>query len=31
MEEAVVFFDKLLRGAVEDIEVGGGPFFDDLH
>jgi len=24
-------FDKELRGVVEDIVVGGGPFFGDLQ
>jgi len=27
MEMAAMLFDKKLRGAVEDIVVGGGPFF----
>ncbi|KAL6545127.1 hypothetical protein OROHE_009792 [Orobanche hederae] len=31
MEEAAVLFDKELRKAVEDIVVGGGPFFGDLQ
>ncbi|KAL6505584.1 hypothetical protein OROHE_022963 [Orobanche hederae] len=31
MEEAAVLFDKELRKAVEDIMVGGGPFFGDLQ
>jgi hypothetical protein len=30
MEEVTVLFDKELRAAVEDIVVGGGPFFGDL-
>jgi hypothetical protein len=29
MEEATMLFDKELRGAVEDIVVGGGSFFGD--
>jgi len=31
MEEAAILFDKELREAVEDIVVGGGPFFGDLQ
>jgi hypothetical protein len=31
MEEAAILFDKELRAAVEDIVVGGGPFFGDLQ
>ena len=31
IEEAVILFDKELREAVEDIVVGGGPFFGDLQ
>jgi hypothetical protein len=31
MEEAAMFFDKELRGVVEDIVVGGGPFFRNLQ
>jgi hypothetical protein len=31
MEEATILFDKELRAAVEDIVVGGGPFFGDLQ
>ena len=31
MEEAAMLFDKELREAVEDIVVGGGPFFEDLQ
>ncbi|MCI97565.1 hypothetical protein A2U01_0118866, partial [Trifolium medium] len=31
MEDAAIFFDKGLRDAVEDIVVGGGPFFGDLQ
>jgi hypothetical protein len=31
MEEVTVLFDKELRAAVEDIVVGGGPFFGDLQ
>ncbi|KAL6500200.1 hypothetical protein OROHE_025566 [Orobanche hederae] len=31
MEEAAALFDKELRKAVEDIVVGGGPFFGDLQ
>jgi len=31
MEEAAMLFDKELREAVEDIVVGGGPFFGDLQ
>jgi hypothetical protein len=30
IEEAAMLFDKDLRGAVEDIVVGGGPYFGDL-
>ncbi|MCI67437.1 hypothetical protein A2U01_0088696, partial [Trifolium medium] len=30
MEEAAVLFDKEFRAAVENIVVGGGPFFGDL-
>jgi len=30
MEEAAMLFDKELREAVEDIVVGGDPFFGDL-
>jgi hypothetical protein len=30
LEETVVLFDKELRVAVENIVVGGGPFFVDL-
>jgi len=30
-EEAAMMFDKELREAVEDIVVGGGPFFGDLQ
>jgi len=30
MEERAVLFDKELCGAVEDIVVGGCPFFRDL-
>ncbi|KAK2429154.1 hypothetical protein QL285_027614 [Trifolium repens] len=31
MEDATFLFDKELRGAVEDIVVGGGPFFGDIQ
>jgi hypothetical protein len=31
MEEATVLFDKELRAAIENIVVGGGPFFGDLQ
>jgi hypothetical protein len=31
MEEASVLFEKELRTVVEDIVVGGGPFFADLQ
>jgi hypothetical protein len=31
MKDAAFLFDKELRGAVEDIVVGGGPFFGDLQ
>ena len=31
MEEAAMLFDKELREAVEDIVIGGGPFFGDLQ
>ena len=31
MEEAAGLFDKELRAAVENIVVGGGPFFGDLQ
>lgn len=31
MEEVAMVFDKKLREAVEDIVVGGGPFFGDLQ
>jgi hypothetical protein len=31
LEETVVLFDKELRVAVENIVVGGGPFFVDLQ
>jgi hypothetical protein len=31
MEEPIMLFDKDLRGAVEDIVVGGGPFFKYLQ
>ncbi|MCI53143.1 hypothetical protein A2U01_0074389, partial [Trifolium medium] len=31
MEDAAILFDKWLRGAVEDIVVGGGSFFGDLQ
>ncbi|GJS71154.1 putative reverse transcriptase domain-containing protein [Tanacetum coccineum] len=31
MEEAVLFFDKGLRGSIENIVVCGGPFFGDLQ
>ncbi|MCI71556.1 hypothetical protein A2U01_0092819, partial [Trifolium medium] len=31
MEETTVLFDKELRAAVENIVVGGGPFFGDLQ
>ena len=30
MEEAVLFSDKWLLGAIEDIVVCGGPFFGDI-
>ena len=30
VEKAAMLFDKELREAVEDIVVGGGPFFGDL-
>ena len=30
MEEAAMLFDKEFREAVDDIVVGGGPFFGDL-
>ena len=30
-EESAMLFDKELREAVEDIVVGGGPFFGDLQ
>ncbi|GJU50466.1 putative reverse transcriptase domain-containing protein [Tanacetum coccineum] len=31
MEEAALFFDKGLRGSIENIVVCGGPFFGDLQ
>ncbi|MCI68935.1 hypothetical protein A2U01_0090196, partial [Trifolium medium] len=31
MMKAAVLFDKEFRAAVEDIVVGGGPFFGDLR
>ncbi|KAI3778249.1 hypothetical protein L2E82_07407 [Cichorium intybus] len=31
MEEAALFFDKGLRGSIEDIVVCGGPFFGDFQ
>ncbi|PNY14294.1 auxilin-like protein, partial [Trifolium pratense] len=31
MEQATILFDKELRGVVEDIVVGGGPYFGDLQ
>ncbi|GJU25516.1 hypothetical protein Tco_1164137 [Tanacetum coccineum] len=31
MEEATLFFDKGLRGSIENIVVCGGPFFGDLQ
>ncbi|GJU46273.1 putative reverse transcriptase domain-containing protein [Tanacetum coccineum] len=31
MEEAALFFDKDLRGSIENIVVCGGPFFGDLQ
>jgi hypothetical protein len=31
VEEATMLFDKELRGTVEDIVVGGGPYFGDLQ
>ncbi|MCI93184.1 hypothetical protein A2U01_0114482, partial [Trifolium medium] len=31
MDEAAILFDKELCGAVDDIVVGGGPFFGDLQ
>lgn len=31
VEEPFMLFDKKLWGAVEDIVVGGGPFFRDLQ
>ncbi|MCI13054.1 hypothetical protein A2U01_0034166, partial [Trifolium medium] len=31
IEDATILFDKELRGAVEDIVVDGGPFFEDLQ
>ncbi|XP_052627549.1 uncharacterized protein LOC128134140 [Lactuca sativa] len=31
MEEAAIFFDNGLRGAIEDIVVCGGPFFGDIQ
>lgn len=31
IEEAAMMFDKDLRGLVEYIFVGGGPFFDYLQ
>ncbi|PNX59400.1 hypothetical protein L195_g051398 [Trifolium pratense] len=31
MGDAVILFDKELCSAVEDIVVGGGPFFRDLQ
>jgi hypothetical protein len=31
VEEADMLFDKELRGAVEDIVVGGSPYFGDLQ
>ncbi|GJW38137.1 hypothetical protein Tco_0063982 [Tanacetum coccineum] len=31
MKEAALFFDKGLRGSIENIVVCGGPFFGDLH
>jgi hypothetical protein len=31
MKGAAILFDKELRAAVEDIMVGGGPFFGDLQ
>jgi hypothetical protein len=31
MVRAAILFDKELRAAVEDIVVGGGPFFGDLQ
>ncbi|KAK2458086.1 hypothetical protein QL285_005285 [Trifolium repens] len=31
VEEAAMLFDKELRGAVEEIVVGGGPYFGDLQ
>ncbi|MCI75674.1 hypothetical protein A2U01_0096943, partial [Trifolium medium] len=31
MMKAAVMFDKELQAAVEDIVVGGGPFFGDLQ
>jgi hypothetical protein len=31
MADTAILFDKGLRGAVEDIVVGGGSFFGDLQ
>ncbi|MCI32890.1 hypothetical protein A2U01_0054104, partial [Trifolium medium] len=31
MKDATILFDEGLCGAVEDIVVGGGPFFGDLQ
>ncbi|MCI52451.1 hypothetical protein A2U01_0073695, partial [Trifolium medium] len=31
MKDAVILFDEGLCGVVEDIVVGGGPFFGDLQ
>ena len=31
LEHATTWFDKGLRGSIEDIVVGGGPFFGDLQ
>ncbi|PWA76277.1 reverse transcriptase domain-containing protein [Artemisia annua] len=31
MEEAALFFDKGLRGSIENIVVCGGPYFGDLQ
>jgi hypothetical protein len=31
MEETAILFDTELRGAVENIVVGGGPFFGALQ
>ncbi|GKE65374.1 hypothetical protein Tco_1519535 [Tanacetum coccineum] len=31
MEEATLFFDKGLRGSIENIVVCGGPFYRDLQ